>query len=210
MSQRIGSWKTNTEHHLIPTGYGNASNKSSPVGRANLTREKQREGLCLASINRQFIQSALWIWDWILFAILKIHSETKRVCYEYRPLFACQWKCLQQEALSKWDAHSTGIVVYFLTKSNTPTWGAEYITVLNCHCTISFIVNFPQNCLQYDLRCLNHHRYKRGSKRDTHRYACNNCEKWVLYLVECEQANWMNPSTLYYLHGFVVHVVITI
>ncbi len=72
MSQRIGSWKTNTEHHLIPTGYGNASNKSSPVGMPTLTirRETQREGLCLASINRQFIQSGigfhLLYWKFIL------------------------------------------------------------------------------------------------------------------------------------------------
>lgn len=66
-------------------------------------REIQREGLCLASINRQFIQSALWIWDWISFFLLEIHSETKYACYECRHLLGCQWKCLQQEVLCKWD-----------------------------------------------------------------------------------------------------------
>lgn len=47
-----------------------------PCWHVGLSEGRHREnGLCLAPINRQFIQSVLWAWE--------IHSETKCRCHKY-------------------------------------------------------------------------------------------------------------------------------
>lgn len=104
-----------------------------------IRRETERGGFCLASINRQFIQSALWIRDWISFTILEIHSETKCLCYEYWQPLACQWKCLQQEVLGEWDVsilqkYENSL---FIIKSNSHTSAVENITALNWNTRLS-------------------------------------------------------------------------
>lgn len=101
-----------------------------------IRREIQREWFCLASINRQFIQSALRIWDWISFTILEIHSETKCTCYEYR-----ETTCMSMEMPAAWGSqqvrwfHSAEIWkkenCLFITNSNTQMSVAEHITILN-------------------------------------------------------------------------------
>lgn len=88
------------------------------------TEERHREKDSAWHQLIEFIQSALWMWE--------IHSETKCLCYDYRQSLACQWKCLQQEVLSKWDISM--LLKYenslFIIKSNTQTT-EDYISVLN-------------------------------------------------------------------------------
>ena len=59
LQQQQQQKKTRAEHHLIPTGYGKASNKSSPTGGQIIRGGGEVEGLRLTVINEQFIQSAL-------------------------------------------------------------------------------------------------------------------------------------------------------
>lgn len=96
----------------------------------------------------------LWIWDWISFTILEIHSETKCFCYEYRQPLA-----YQQAVHSKWDVsilqkYENSL---FVIKSNPGTSAVEYITVLNCNARLSLyklllllIFPFPKLKIAYN------------------------------------------------------------
>lgn len=183
-----------------------------------IRRETQREGLCLASINRQFIQSALWIWDWISFTILEIHSETKCLCYEYRQPLACQWKCLQQEVLSKWDVsilqkYESSL---FIIKSNTQTSVVEYITVLSRNARLSLyklllllIFPFLKLKIAYNSDTLKSTQKKLGLQEaliDIHATTLNS-ECSIQWSVN-KKTKW-SPPFCNYLHVFNEHILIT-
>lgn len=119
-----------------------------PFWHARLSEERYKE----KDFAWQFIQLALWIWDWISFTMLESRSKTKCLCHEYRQPLACQWK-----ACSRRFSASEMITFYRNTKKNTQmslSCRAYYRIELKCQTVIvqiSYIVNFPvshvENCL---------------------------------------------------------------
>lgn len=151
------------EHHLIPTGYGKASDKSSPTGVPDY------RGLCLTLINRQFIQSALWIWK-------KKSFWNKNACAPTadKNLNANRGACSRRFSASQTLPFTLKLPIY---NQSTPTQTCrDYIVILNCNTSLSLcklflllIYSFPPSRKWANNSDILNQREGAGG-RDTHRY----------------------------------------